>query len=55
MSYQSAAGRWVLAIVVLGSGLALLDSTVVNVALPDIGRNLHASSESVGAENPAPI
>ena len=47
MSYQSAAGRWVLAIAVLGSGLALLDSTVVNVALPDIGRDLHASTSTL--------
>ncbi|MGA8926113.1 MAG: MFS transporter, partial [Solirubrobacterales bacterium] len=41
------AGRWVLAIAVLGSGLALLDSTVVNVALPDIGRDLHASTSTL--------
>jgi EmrB/QacA subfamily drug resistance transporter len=36
-------GRWVLAATVLGSSMALLDSTVVNVALPDIGKNLNAS------------
>ncbi len=36
-------GRWVLAAAVLGSGMAQLDSTVVNVALPRIGRSLHAS------------
>src|SRR6516165_2903919 len=36
-------GRWVLAAAVLGSSLALLDSTVVNVALPTIGRDLGAS------------
>lgn len=34
-------GRWVLAATVLASGVAFLDSTVVNVALPAIGRNLH--------------
>ena len=28
------AGRWVLLATVLGSGLAMLDATVVNVALP---------------------
>src|SRR3984957_15684234 len=40
---SSAAGRWVLLATVLGSSMALLDSTVVNVALPTIGRHLHAS------------
>src|SRR5687768_14212991 len=39
---KSARGRWVLLATVLGSGLALLDSTVVNVALPDLGRELDA-------------
>jgi len=37
------AGRWVLAAVVLGSGMTFLDGTVVNVALPTIGRDLGAS------------
>jgi EmrB/QacA subfamily drug resistance transporter len=37
---SEARGRWVLAATVLGSGLALLDSTVVNLALPAIGRDL---------------
>ncbi|HET6855715.1 MAG TPA: MFS transporter [Streptomyces sp.] len=35
-------GRWVVLTTVLGSGMALLDSTVVNVALPRIGRDLDA-------------
>jgi len=35
-------GRVVLLTTVLGSGLSLLDSTVVNVALPTIGRDLGA-------------
>jgi EmrB/QacA subfamily drug resistance transporter len=39
----SPAGRWVLACSVLGSGMALLDGTVVNIALPHIGRDLGAS------------
>ncbi|SEH00032.1 drug resistance transporter, EmrB/QacA subfamily [Nonomuraea solani] len=39
---KSARGRWILAATVLGSGLALLDSTVVNVALPFLGRELKA-------------
>jgi EmrB/QacA subfamily drug resistance transporter len=41
LSYSSAAGRWVLAITVLGSGIAALDATVVNIALPAIGRDFH--------------
>jgi EmrB/QacA subfamily drug resistance transporter len=36
-------GRWVLAATVLGSAMVMLDGTVVNVALPTIGRHLHAS------------
>ncbi|MBJ7901837.1 MFS transporter [Streptomyces sp. DSM 110735] len=36
-------GRWILFTTVLGSSMALLDSTVVNVALPRIGRDLDAS------------
>src|SRR5579864_3005503 len=36
------AGRWVVAATVLGSGIAFLDGTVVNVALPAISRTLHA-------------
>ncbi|MEO5981887.1 MAG: MFS transporter [Pedococcus sp.] len=35
-------GRLVLATTILGSGIALLDGTVVNVALPTIGRELGA-------------
>ncbi|MEV6547737.1 MFS transporter [Streptomyces sp. NPDC051597] len=38
----TAAGRWVLFTTVLGSGMAMLDSTVVNVALPRIGADLDA-------------
>src|SRR5204862_7266465 len=32
--------RWILTAAVLGSGIVFLDSTVVNVALPKIGRDL---------------
>ena len=39
----TAAGRWVLAATVLGSGIAFLDGTVVNVALPAIGEEFDAS------------
>ncbi|GAB2863833.1 MFS transporter [Streptomyces deserti] len=35
-------GRWILLTTVLGSGMVLVDSTVVNVALPRIGRDLDA-------------
>ncbi len=36
-----------LAVAVLGSGIAFLDGTVVNVALPDIGRDLGASTSAL--------
>jgi MFS family permease len=38
----SARGRWVLATTVLGSGLTMLDSTVVNVALERMGQDFGA-------------
>jgi MFS family permease len=41
LTYSSTPGRWVLAITVLGSGIAALDATVVNIALPVIGRDFH--------------
>ncbi|QFY08594.1 MFS transporter [Nonomuraea phyllanthi] len=44
---DSARGRWILAATVLGSGMALLDSTVVNVALPFLGRELHAGVDGL--------
>jgi EmrB/QacA subfamily drug resistance transporter len=40
LAFASAQGRWVLTATVLGSGVAFLDSTVVNVALPHIGEDL---------------
>ncbi|CAN5423784.1 MFS transporter [soil metagenome] len=39
----TAQGRWILAAAVLGSGMAFLDGTVVNVALRVIGQDLDAS------------
>jgi EmrB/QacA subfamily drug resistance transporter len=39
--FSSAPGRWVVAITVLGSGIAAIDATVVNIALPTIGREFH--------------
>jgi MFS family permease len=47
LSLDTAPGRWVLAVAVLGSGMAFLDGTVVNVALPDIGRDLDASTSAL--------
>jgi EmrB/QacA subfamily drug resistance transporter len=38
LSYREPAGRWVLFATVLGTGIAFLDATVVNIALPAIGR-----------------
>ncbi|MEU9378585.1 MFS transporter [Streptomyces sp. NPDC048255] len=38
----TARGRWIVLTTVLGSSMALLDSTVVNVALPRIGEDLGA-------------
>jgi len=35
-------GRWLIAVTVLASGMAFLDGTAVNVALPTIGRDLDA-------------
>ena len=36
-------GRWILAATILGSSMAFIDSTVVNVALPALQANLHAT------------
>ena len=43
----SAAGRWVLAVAVLGEAMILLEATVVNVALPTIGHDLGAGVEGL--------
>ncbi len=45
--YGTAQARWVLLATVLGSGLAQLDGTVVNVALPRIGQDLGAGLTSL--------
>ncbi|HWF71549.1 MAG TPA: MFS transporter, partial [Mycobacterium sp.] len=42
MPLASPGARWLIAATVLGSGIALLDGTVVNVALPTIGREFGA-------------
>lgn len=43
IALSSSRGRGVLAATVLGSGVAFLDTTVVNVALPTLQRELHTS------------
>ncbi|HTJ69557.1 MAG TPA: DHA2 family efflux MFS transporter permease subunit [Actinospica sp.] len=45
--YGRADGRWVLVATVLGSGMAFLDATVVNIALPHIGGQFHAGAASL--------
>jgi EmrB/QacA subfamily drug resistance transporter len=42
--YGQPAGRWVLLAAVLGSALAFIDATVVNIALPRIGAELGAGA-----------
>ena len=44
LRYGSARGRWVLLTTVLGSGMAMLDGTVVNVALPSDRRGPRRAS-----------
>jgi EmrB/QacA subfamily drug resistance transporter len=43
----TSSGRWVLLACVLGSGVAGIDATVVNIALPNIGRDLHVGFASL--------
>ncbi|QTE29472.1 MFS transporter [Pengzhenrongella sicca] len=45
--YGEPAGRWVLLATVLGSGMAFVDATVVNIALPHIGAELDASAAAL--------
>ena len=47
LAYRSAQGRWVIAAMILGSSVAGIDSTVVAVALPAIGRNLHTGFQAL--------
>src|SRR5437764_13500703 len=44
---SSGTGRWILLASVLGSGIAGIDATVVNIALPDIARDLHVGFASL--------
>jgi EmrB/QacA subfamily drug resistance transporter len=46
-SRQATNGRWVLAAAILGSSMAFIDGTVVNVALPALQTGLHATVSQV--------
>jgi EmrB/QacA subfamily drug resistance transporter len=45
--FRSTQGRWVLLATILGTGMAQLDGTIVNVALPRIGEDLGAGLTSL--------
>ncbi len=47
LALSSGRGRWVVAATVLGSGIAMLDSTVVGIALPSIGRTFHGGVDTL--------
>ncbi len=47
LRFSTAPGRWVLVLTVLGSGIAAIDATVVNIALPTIGREFHTGVSSL--------
>ncbi len=47
LQYASPRGRWVIAATVLGSGMAMLDATVVGIALPTVGRNFGVGLSSL--------
>jgi hypothetical protein len=40
-------GPWVLGATILGSSLSFIDGTVVNVALPALQRNMHATAVDI--------
>ena len=44
---SSTTGRWIVAVTVAGSSMAFLDSTVLSIAMPDIGRDLGADTNSL--------
>src|SRR5205085_8839182 len=47
LRFASPQGKWVLLATVLGSSVAMLDATVVNVALPRIGADLGAGVDGL--------
>ena len=50
VAFGTARGRWVLAAAVLGSGIAFLDGSVVNVALPAIARRVQRRGRRVAVD-----
>src|SRR2546421_6184250 len=44
---SKSAGRWILAATILGSSMAFIDGTVVNVALPSLQKSLSATVADV--------
>ena len=47
IEYGTTQGKWVIGAAVLGSGIAFLDGTVVNAALPAISKDLDAGLASL--------
>lgn len=47
MRLASAQGRWLLAAMILGSGMAFLDGSIVGLALPAMNDDLHAGAAGV--------
>ena len=47
LALHSARGRWVIVATVLGASIVLIDSTVVNVALPAISHTFHAGLQTL--------
>jgi len=43
ISLATPRGRWIVTAAILGSGIAFLDGSLVNIALPAIGEDLDAS------------
>ncbi len=44
---QASRGRWILLVAIVGSSMAFIDGSAVNVALPSIQRDLHADAAAV--------
>ena len=47
LELHTARGRWVIAATVLGSSIVMIDGTVINVALPAIGRTFHTGLQTL--------